>query len=468
IVLSRPLHEVARRQYNLSGKKGELVMLAVIMILSANRELILGFEGRIPIAEIQATGASIVKLRDKPLPYAVIRLENGERVEDVLCGLPGLLFCEPRGLAWVNFTPNDPFYGNQWGLPAIKADSAWDLETGDTAIKVGFIDQGIQYTHTDINDHFGNLKGYDFVDDDPDPYPDDIPGEAHGTAIAGVSAAEINNGTLIAGTANIGVYALRCMNEYGAGTIDDIVDGIVWAADSGARVINMSLGTSTYYAILEAACQYAWDSGCVLVASSGSTPGSIYYPAKFPTVIAVGAVDQNLNLAPFSSYGPEQELVAPGVNIYTIVPDNTFAVYSGTSLSCAYVSGVAGLVASANPSLTNQQIRDILDSTAIDLGTAGWDQYYGNGLVNAYRAVLAAGTGTSEAAAGRVGLRVFPTVAKNILYLAANQEVLVCDATGRPVARYGPGKTKADLGGLEPGVYFVVSGTEMRRITLVR
>ncbi len=443
-------------------------MLAIITILLAQSEFILAFEERVPLEELRAGGAVVIKSREKPLPYAVIRLEDGLPIQDVLRGLPGLVFCEPRGIAWVNFTPNDPLYTNQWGLPAIKANSAWDLEIGDIAIKLAVVDQGIQYTHADINDHFAALKGYDFVDDDPDPYPDDIPGESHGTATAGVSAAEIDNGFLIAGTANIGIYSLRCLNEYGAGTVDDIADGIVWAADRGARVINLSLGTSTYYAILEAACQYAWNSGCVLVASSGSTPGSISYPAKFSTVIAVGAVDQGLNLASFSSYGPEQELVAPGVNIYTIVPDNTYAVYSGTSFSCAYVSGVAGLVASANPSLTNQQIRDILNSTAIDLGTPGWDQYYGNGLVNAYRAVLAAGAGTSESAAGRAGLLVFPTVGKNIFYLAANQEILLCDVAGRPLARYGPGSTKAELGGLEPGVYFVVSGTETRRINIVR
>lgn len=443
-------------------------MFAVITILLAQHEFILAFEERVPTEELKAAGAVVIKAREKPLPYAVIRLEDGLPVQDVLRGLPGLLFCEPRGLAWVNFTPNDPLYNNQWGLPAIKADSAWDMEIGGTAVKLAVVDQGIQYTHADINDHFGALRGYDFVDDDPDPYPDDIPGESHGTAIAGVSAAEIDNGFLVAGTANIGIYSLRCMNEYGAGTVDDIADGIVWAADRGARVINLSLGTSTYYAILEAACQYAWNSGCVLVASSGSAPGSIGYPAKFPTVIAVGAVDQSLNLASFSSYGPEQELVAPGVNIYTIVPDNTFAVYSGTSFSCAYVSGVAGLVASANPSLTNQEIRDILNATAIDLGTPGWDQYYGNGLVNAYRAVLAAGTGAYETAAGGSELRVFPTVGKNFFYLTGNRGIMLYDVAGRPVASYGPGSTKAQLGGLEPGVYFVVSGTEMRRITLVR
>lgn len=328
--------------------------------------------------------------------------------------------------------------------------------------------RGYSNTHTDIDDHFGALKGYDFVDDDPDPYPDDIPGESHGTAVAGVAAAEINNGVLIAGTGNLGVYSLRCMNEYGSGTIDDIVDGVVWAADSGARVINLRLGTSTYYAILEAACQYAWNSGCVLVASSGAVPGSIGYPAKFPTVIAVGAVDQNLNLASFSGYGPEQELVAPGLNIYTIVPDNTFAVYSGTSFSCAYVSGVAGLIASANPSLSNQQIRDILDSTAIDLGSAGWDQYYGWGLVNAYAAVLAAGTGVSGGSENPPGLEVFPTVARNFIYMRASQEVILYDASGRAVARYGPGNARASLTGFEPRVYFAVSGGKTVRITAFR
>lgn len=442
-------------------------MLAVLLILSAQGEFILGFKDKVPVVEIEAAGARVIKLRDKPLPYAVIRAE-ARPGKDIIGSLPGLLFCEPRGLAWTDFVPNDPLYPNQWGLSAIKADSAWDMGTGDPGIMIAFVDQGIQYTHTDIDDHFTALKGYDFVDNDPDPYPDDIPGEAHGTAMAGVTAAEINNGILIAGTANAGVYSIRCMNEYGAGNVDDIADGIVWAADHGARVINMSLGTSNYYAILESACQYAWDAGCLLVASSGSAPGSIGYPAKFSTVIAVGAVDQTLNLASFSGYGPEQELVAPGTNIYTIVPDNTYAIYSGTSLSCAYVSGVAGLVASANPSLSNQEIREILDLTAIDRGAAGWDEYYGWGIVNAYAAVLAAGTRVSESSPACAGFAVFPTVASDCLFLRAEREATLYDESGRALARYGPGTTRADLRGLEPGVYFLVSGAGMRRIVLLK
>lgn len=119
-------------------------MFVALLILSAPKEFVLGFDNQVPLAELAASGVAVLKLRERPLPYAVIRAEEGESVECLTDWLPGLVFLEPRGLAWVHFTPNDPLYSSQWGLPAIKADSAWDLEMGELSVKLAMIDQGIQ------------------------------------------------------------------------------------------------------------------------------------------------------------------------------------------------------------------------------------------------------------------------------------------------------------------------------------
>ena len=146
----------------------------------------------------------------------------------------------------------------------------------------------------------------------------------------------------------------------------------------------MSLGGTEYSKMLEDACQYAWDKGCVIVAATGNDgESSILYPARYDTVIAVGALRDCNTRWRRSNYGPEMELIAPGVRIISTTPGNNYAYMSGTSMATPHVSGVAALVWSKASGLTNQQVRDILKNTADDLGAPGWDEYYGYGRVDA-------------------------------------------------------------------------------------
>lgn len=307
-------------------------------------------------------------------------------------------YAEPARYAQPFFTPNDPDWPLQWGPVSISAPDAWDIEQGSSDIILTIIDTGIDYNHPDLNDQFTGLKGRNTYLGTDDPMPDTFmawPGEDHGTYCAGIAAAEIDNLTGIAGLAQIHLYAVKA-TSYSVFHEYSIADGIQWAADHGSHVISMSFGFLNPSSVIKEACENAWEAGCLLVAATGNgASNKLCYPAAFPTVIQVGAIDTLDNISTYSNYGPTQELVAPGDSVYSTVPQSYgwYKYYRGCSAACAHVAGVASLVFSKNPSLTNDQVRAILDLTSDDLGTPGWDQFYGYGKINAYNAVLSASGG---------------------------------------------------------------------------
>ncbi len=299
-----------------------------------------------------------------------------------------------------------------WGVDDVDAEVVWggsenavDVIPGNvdgTGVKVAILDTGIDYTHPDLDDNYRG--GYDFVDNDADP----LDGNGHGTHCAGIVAAE-DNGIGVIGTApHASLYAVRVLDDQGSGYTSDIIAGIDWAINNGMDVISMSLGGGSYDASFDDAVTRAYNAGIVVVAASGNDgTGTISYPAAYTNAIAVGAIDSNHNLASFSNYGPEQEVVAPGVDIYSTMPtysvtltswwygySNDYDTMSGTSMATPMVAGVVALILSANPNLTPPEVRDILHTTSTDLGATGWDQYYGYGEVNSVAAVDAAGGGT--------------------------------------------------------------------------
>lgn len=291
-------------------------------------------------------------------------------------------------------TPNDPSFPVQWGPKRIKVEAAWDLIT-DSTVKVAVVDTGIDYTHPDLDFNYAT-GGYDWINGDTDP-KDDF---GHGTHCAGIIGAEGDNGIGIAGVVwKLEIMAEKVLGADGSGSYWAVAQGITHACDQGAKIISLSLGGSSDSITLHQAILYAYNNGCLIVAASGNDGGPpISYPAKYPEVIAVGATDSSDNLAYFSSYGIEQELVAPGRSIYSTMPtyhvtlndygySQNYDYLSGTSMACPHVAGVAALVWSINPVLTRDQVRCILRGTAEDLGTTGWDQYYGNGLVRADNSV---------------------------------------------------------------------------------
>ena len=211
----------------------------------------------------------------------------------------------------------------------------------------------------------------------------------HGTLVAGVAAATTNNGIGIAGAAwNASVLPVKVLDSRGFGTDSQVAAGIVWAADHGADVINLSLGGPTSGQVLCDAVAYAQSQDVLVVASAGNgSNGRLNYPAACPNVVAVSATDANGDFASFSSYGPDVGLAAPGISVTSTRNDNHYGTESGTSLAAPMVSGVASLVIAQHPEWSAAQVAQRLEETAQDRGPRGVDVYYGHGLLDAYAAL---------------------------------------------------------------------------------
>lgn len=277
-----------------------------------------------------------------------------------------------------------------WGITRIGAPLVHTNGNRGTGINVAIIDTGINYNHPDLCDNYKG--GYDFVNDDVDPLDDN----GHGTHCAGIIAAENNDIGVIGVAPEANLYSLKILNNTGSGNISDLIAAIEWATETckdtdtsnDIQVISMSLASNSGVTALETACSQAYNSGILLVAAAGNdgnkrgTGDSVDYPGAYSSVIAVAATDSTDDRASFSSTGPAVELAAPGVNILSTYQDG-WASLSGTSMACPHVAGTAALVLAANPSFTNDNIRDRLVQTATDLGTPGRDKLYGYGLVNA-------------------------------------------------------------------------------------
>ncbi|HEU4964506.1 MAG TPA: S8 family serine peptidase [Bacilli bacterium] len=283
--------------------------------------------------------------------------------------------------------PNDMFYGsNQWNLPIIAADQAWQISTGSSDIKVAVVDTGVDLAHPEFKGQL--VQGVNFVAGTDNPQDDN----GHGTHVSGIIAARTNNLEGIAGLDWAGkIMPVKTMASDGSGSVVDISDGVRWAVDHGARVINMSLGEYNDSDYLHDAIKYAYDKGAVIVSAMGNdgidTPS---YPAAYPEVIAVAANDETTESALFSNWGPHTSVSAPGVSIPSTYPGKRYVAMSGTSMATPHVAGVAALLLSINPDLTPKDVRHILESTADDLGPEGKDEYYGYGQINVAKAVRAA------------------------------------------------------------------------------
>lgn len=327
---------------------------------------------------------------------------------------PGVLLAELNRIGQVNATPNDPLSVYQWHLPLMNMNLAWDISTGQGAV-VAVLDTGIAFENFDIYglapDLAGTsfLPGYDFVNDDPNPDDD----EGHGTHIAGTIAQTTNNLVGCAGGAfGATLMPVKVMDNAGNGTLTDIVDGIYFAVNNGAQILNLSLGFGDNPTLsLEEAVNYAADNGCLVVCSAGNYATNLpNYPAAYPACLSVSGVRFDLSFGSYSNYGAYIDLCAPGGDLavdqnldgypdgilqQTHDGDNflNFGYFMGrgTSWAAANVSAVAALVLSAGGgTLTAAQVRSILETTALDIGDLGWDEYYGWGMVDALAAVQAA------------------------------------------------------------------------------
>ncbi|OGY18636.1 MAG: hypothetical protein A2900_02735 [Candidatus Chisholmbacteria bacterium RIFCSPLOWO2_01_FULL_50_28] len=288
-------------------------------------------------------------------------------------------YAEPDALAYALEIPNDPQFSGQWGQYKTQTPGAWDM-THDGSVDIAILDTGIAESHPDVTGKVDEWQNYTRSSSRYDR-------DGHGTHVAGIAAALTNNGLGIAGTGyNARLYSVKVLDDQGAGYYSWIINGIYWATDNGAEVINMSLGGSSGSSALQDAVNYAWGKGVVVVAAagnSGSTQRS--YPAYYDKAIAVAATDANDKKASFSSYGSWVDIAAPGVNIISTIPNNDYDTLSGTSMATPHVAGVAALIKATFPSDTNQQIRDRLEQTADKIQGTG--TYWSAGRVNAAAAV---------------------------------------------------------------------------------
>lgn len=319
----------------------------------------------------------VVDVSEASAPAVLAALNNDPTIE----------FAERDYIAEAAFAPNDAYVqaGSEWHLAKIQAPAAWDITTGALTIVVAVLDSGVNAAHPDLAGKI--LPGYDFVWNDSDP-ADDF---GHGTAVAGVIGAAGNNLIGVAGVAfGSKILPVKVMDASGFAYYSTLAQGIHYAVDQGARVINISIAGTSASATLQGAINYAWSNNVVVVVAAGNNGNNTpLYPAACSNVVAVSATLANDSIASFSSYGNHIALAAPGDNIWTTTRDLTtkYSAWSGTSFASPVVAGVVALVISAKPSLSNGQIVSILEQTADDLGASGFDTVFGFGRVNAGRAV---------------------------------------------------------------------------------
>lgn len=318
-------------------------------------------------------------------------LENAVYIkEDIQIKLPTPEVKEvSSGEENIHLIPNDPLYSKQWGIPMIGANKAWDILRGD-GVLVAVIDTGVDYTHEDLAVNINESLGWDFANNDNDAMDDN----GHGTHVAGIIAATMNNNKGVVGVApNTTIMPVKVCNKFGSCWLTDVADGIRYAVDNGASIISISLGSPLPDTWTYDATRYAVQKGALIIAAAGNRGiEAPEYPAAYPWVLAIGALDHDGNKAYYSQYGDFLDLTAPGGSsdgipehdIISTYLNNSYAYMAGTSMATPYASGVAALYWSHNLSYTNKQVGIWLLRFADDLGAPGWDKYYGYGRVDAY------------------------------------------------------------------------------------
>ncbi|MDP2672122.1 MAG: S8 family serine peptidase [Candidatus Daviesbacteria bacterium] len=356
-------------------------------------EILLKFKAGVPDqAKEKIRNEHRLKKQDEIEQIGVERVkvpsDKKDQILEALKHNPQVKYAEANFIAKLDDEPNDPAYvsGAEWHLKKIQASPAWDITKGSVSAIVAVIDSGVFAGHEDLGEQL--VPGFNFTTNTTDT--SDVNG--HGTMVTGVITALTNNAK---GVASLGrtspVMPLRIVGTDGSLTYYALAQAITYAADHQAKVVNMSLGGTAISSTVQSSINYAWNKGLVLVAAPGNSgTAGIEFPASGTNVVAVGATDSNDQKASFSNTGTELDVVAPGQNIYTTTSSGSYIGANGTSFSSPLVAALAALIFSANPSLTNQQVVDIITQTTDDLGTVGWDDQYGWGIINACKALKAA------------------------------------------------------------------------------
>lgn len=275
----------------------------------------------------------------------------------------------------------------RYNLSNINANTAWHCFLGSGVI-VAIVDTGVDLDHPDLQSNL--VAGKTFVSGTTSPNDDD----GHGTHVAGIVAAIGNNGGVIGVAPQASIMPVKVLDSTGSGTNFDVADGIIWAVDHGAKVINLSLGSSSNSSTLTSAINYAYNNGAFIAAAAGNcgdgsylangcfTQDEVQYPAALANVMAVASVNQFDSQSSFSNEGSYVEIAAPGSGIYSSYYGGGYDTISGTSQATPHVAGLAALIWSQSPGLSNGQVRARIQTTAKDLGTSGRDSKYGYGLID--------------------------------------------------------------------------------------
>ncbi len=326
---------------------------------------------------------------------------------------PKVEFAEPNYIARAIVTPNDAEFAQQWGLTKISAPSAWDTTTGNSAITIAIIDSGMDKTHADMASKLwvnpGEVAG-NSIDDDANGYVDDVNGwnfvasnnnpnddNGHGTLVAGIAGAATNNSIGVAGVCwQCKLMPVKVMNAGGSANYSDIALGVLYAAQKGAKVINLSLGGNADSQTLHTAIQSAAnDYTSVVVAGAGNdNSDALFYPAAYDEVLAVAGTDESEVRVSTSNYGAWVDVSAPGQDIRTTASGGGYATNSGTSLAAPFAAGLAGLLRSQNPSWSQALVRaQIINTTdSIDAANPSYVGQLGSGRINAANAMTTNGT----------------------------------------------------------------------------
>jgi len=359
------------------------------IVYYSSDQVIVGFKSYVNVSTIEEVEGYPVVDKLVELNTVIVKIYgiNPEEFIEIVQQNEDVEYAELNYIYQTCYVPNDPLWNEQWGPKAINCPQAWDIVKGNLKdVDVTIIDTGCNYEHEDISCKHSYIS-YDFVNNDDDPMDDCY--VKHGTHCSGIIGAKMNNGKGIAGIAQVFTSYIKVLDSDGSGYASNIAKGIVRAADYGVDVISMSLGGYGISVMLHAACNYAYYiKGVVIVAAAGNDGlERLCYPARFESVVSVGAVDKNLKLCSWSNHGPDLDLVAPGLDVISTVGGNEYAKLSGTSMATPHVAGVAALYLSANIGANANLCRGKLLSTAVDLGNPGKDWNYGYGLVNAFGVV---------------------------------------------------------------------------------
>lgn len=384
-------------------------------------EMIIGLHSHVPdekrISLFQALDVEVLEYC-APLQAYLVEVGQGnlEEALDAAWGMADVRYAEPNQIFGASHMqiPNDEYYSYQWHYPQIRLPQAWTKTTGASWVRIAVLDTGVDVGHPDLGGTVDVSSGYNFIDNNHD-FSDE---HGHGTHVAGTIGADTNNHQGVAGVMwDVSIVPVKVLDDDGSGSTWSVTQGILYSAglleepaiDKPVHIINMSLGGGSFSHSMQDAVSEARAEGILLVAASGNSNSSVQYPARYDEVIAVGAVDYNYphapRRAPYSNYGPEIDVVAPGGNTNVDSNENNFvdgvlspyfsfnggekeykySFLQGTSMAAPHVSGVMGLMLAAG--VQTEDILPALQRSSMDLGSEGFDSFYGHGLINAYWAV---------------------------------------------------------------------------------